>query len=205
MARGTTKNATGIPSLDRLVRELSKLPHTGPRMALRQAYTLLKWDPRDVESLAEALEGLVRKVVRCSVCGNYTETDPCHICGNADRDQTQLCVTEQPQDILALERTGSYEGLYHVLGGSLSPIDGIGPEELGIPRLLERLKGPAQEVVLATNPNMEGDATAVYLANLIKPLGIRVTRIARGLPSGSDLEYADEVTLSSAFADRRDA
>ena len=205
MARGITKAATGIPSLDRVVREMSKLPGIGPRMALRLAYSLLKRDPREVRELAASLDNLSQKIGRCSVCGNYTEMEPCHICADEDRDRSTVCVVEQPQDLLALERMGSYSGLYHVLGGALSPIDGIGPEELGIPRLLGRLKAGVEEVILATNPNMEGDATSVYLSNLIHPLGIKVTRIARGLPSGSELEYADEVTLSSAFDSRRDA
>ena len=205
MARGITSTTTGIASLDRVVRELSKLPGIGPRMALRLAYNMLKRDRGEVRDLADSLERLSYDVGRCSVCGNYTESDPCRICSDSDRDQALLCVVEQPQDLLALEHTGSFDGLYHVLGGALSPIDGIGPEELGISRLLERLKGPVDEVVLATNPNMEGNATAVYLAGLIKPLGIRVTRLAQGLPSGTEVEFADEVTLSSAFSARREA
>ena len=180
------------------------MPGIGPRMALRLAYNMLRRDARDVRELADSLDRLTQEVGRCSVCGNYTESDPCHICTDTDRNQALLCVVEQPQDLLALEHTGSFDGVYHVLGGALSPIDGIGPEELGVPRLLERLRGPIEEVVLATNPNMEGDATAVYLANLIRSLEIRVTRLAQGLPSGTELEFADEVTLSSAFSARRD-
>lgn len=198
-----TRTSTGISALDRVVKELSKLPGIGPRMALRLAYSLLKRDPQDVMELSHALETLTLQVTRCTTCGNYTENDPCPICSNEDRNRTLLCVVEQPQDLLAIERTRAYDGLYHVLGGALSPIDGIGPEELGIPRLLERLKYSIQEVILATNPNMEGDATAAYLSNLISSIGIQVTRIARGLPAGSELEYADEVTLSAAFQSRR--
>ena len=205
MVRGITKTATGIKCLDRVTHALSRLPGIGPRMALRLAYSLLKRNPHEVQDLAASIDELSRLVSRCSVCGNYTEENPCHICSDEDRDRTLLCVVEQPQDLLALERTGSYMGLYHVLGGALSPIDGIGPEEIGIPRLLKRLNGNMQEVILATNPNMEGDATSVYLSNLIKPLGIRVSQIARGLPSGSELEFADEVTLASALASRREA
>ena len=194
--------SVGIPSVDRVVVELCKLPGIGPRMAQRLVYTLLRRDPAEIENLSQALRDLCSKVRRCSLCGHYSESDPCHICTSESRDRRLICVVEQPQDVCAIERTGGYNGVYHVLGGALSPIDGIGPEEIRIKSLLERLRGEVREVVLATNPTLEGDATALYLQNVIKPIGIRVSRIARGLPTGGDLEYADETTLSAALSMR---
>jgi recombination protein RecR len=171
-------------------------------MAQRLVYSLLRRDPKEIESLAQALRDLCSKIRRCSLCGYYSETDPCHICTSESRDRGLICVVEQPQDVCAIERTSGYTGLYHVLGGALSPIDGVGPEEIRIRSLLDRLRGNVREVIVATNPTLEGDATALYLQNIIKPIGIRVSRIARGLPTGGDLEYADETTLSAALSMR---
>ncbi len=191
-----------IPAVEAVVKQLAKLPGIGPRMAQRLTFALLKRDKKDIEQLTQALTSLANDVLRCSTCGNYAQTDPCPICKGEGRDSSVLCIVEQPQDVQAIERTGKFNGLYHILGAALSPIDGIGPEEIGVNKLLQRLKGPIEEVILATNPTMEGDATALYLQEVIKPLGVRVTRIARGLPSGSDLEYADETTLAMAFSSR---
>ncbi len=202
MGRGDSQASVGIPSLDRAVTELSKLPGIGPRMAQRLAYSLLRRPTADVETLSQALKDLVSKVRRCSLCGYYSETDPCHICTSQERDTRIVCVVEQPQDVFAIERSGGYKGLYHVLGGVLSPIDGVGPDEIRIKPLLERLRGDIQEVIIATNPTVEGDATALYLQRVIEPIGIGVSRLARGLPTGGDLEFADEMTLSSAISMR---
>ena len=191
-----------VPAVDAVARQLARLPGIGPRMAQRLTFSLLKREKKEIDELAAALRELANVVKRCSVCGNYCQVDPCLICRGEGRDTSVLCVVEQPQDVPAIERTGKFQGLYHILGGALSPIDGIGPDELGISRLLARLTGTIQEVILATNPTMEGDATAHYLQEVIKPLGVKVTRIARGLPSGSDLEYADETTLAMAIASR---
>jgi recombination protein RecR len=182
--------------------ELSKLPGIGRKTAQRLAFHLLKVQRGEVEALANALVALKDKVLACSRCFNLTDSDPCTICANAKREQNTLCVVEEANDVLALEKTGEFRGLYHVLGGALSPLDGIGPDDLRIRELLARLQNGVVEVILATNPNTEGEATAIYLSNLIKPLGVKVTRIARGLPVGGDLEYSDEVTLSRALAGR---
>lgn len=191
-----------IPSVDAVSKQLAKLPGIGPRMAQRLTFALLKRNKKDIHDLAASLTQLADEVKRCSVCGMYTQQDPCHLCSGTGRDQSLLCIVEQAQDVLAIERTGRFNGVFHVLGGALSPIDGIGPEELGIPALIDRIKEPITEVVLATNPTMEGDATAHYLQEMIKPKNVKVTRIARGLPSGSDLEYADETTLAMAISSR---
>ena len=196
------REPSGIPALDSVTKELSKLPGIGPRMAQRLTLALLKRDRAEIQSMIDALTRLINEVKRCSVCGNYAEADPCHICTGQTRENAVICVVEQPQDMLAIEKTGKFKGLYHILGAALSPIDGIGPEEIGMPKLLTRLKGNVKEIILATNPTIEGDATAHYLQQVIKPLGIKVTRLARGLPSGSDLEYADETTLSMALTAR---
>jgi recombination protein RecR len=182
--------------------ELSKLPGIGRKTAQRLAFHLLKVQRGEVEALAAALVALKEKVLSCSRCFNLTDADPCVICTNPKREHEILCVVEEANDVLALEKTGEFRGLYHVLGGALSPLDGIGPDDLRIRELLARLQNGPTEVILATNPNTEGEATAIYLSNLIKPLGIKVTRIARGLPVGGDLEYSDEVTLSRALAGR---
>ena len=189
----------------RLIEELHKLPGIGPKSAQRLAYYLLKIPAEQARALAEAILSVKEKVVLCSVCQNFTEADPCPICRDQGRDRGRICVVEKPMDILAVERTRKYTGLYHVLHGVLSPMDGVGPEDLKIKALLERLKdGSVKEAILATNPNLEGEATAMYLNRLIGPLGVRVTRLARGLPFGSDLEYADEQTMARALEGRHE-
>jgi recombination protein RecR len=186
----------------RVVDELSRLPGIGPKTAQRLTYHLLRAPAEQAEALAEAILELKHRVVLCAECFNITETSPCDVCSDPVRDGTRICVVEEPLDVLALERTGQYKGRYHVLHGALSPIEGIGPDELKIGELLQRLGPGVEEVILATNPNLEGDATAMYLTRKIEPRGITVTRLARGLPTGGDLEYADEVTLSNALAGR---
>ena len=189
--------------ITRVVDELSRLPGIGPKTAQRLAYHLLRSPREQAEALAEAITDLKQNVVLCSQCYNITERSPCDVCSNPERDARRICVVEEPLDAVAIERTGQYRGQYHVLHGALSPIEGIGPEELKIRELLHRLQpGVVEEVILATNPNLEGDATAMYLTRLIQPLGVAVTRLARGLPVGGDLEYADEITLSNALAGR---
>lgn len=189
-------------SLQRLVAELAKLPGIGPRSAGRLVYHLLRGERRQVKDLAEALAQVAEKVRECSVCGNFTEEDPCRICVGADRDASILCVVEQPFDVLVIEKAGGFQGRYHVLGGALSPINGVGPQELRIDSLMQRLPGGVKEVILATNPNVEGEATSLYLQKKLRSSGVKVTKIARGLPIGSDLEYADEVTLAQALEGR---
>lgn len=190
----------------RLIEELHKLPGIGPKSAQRLAYHLLRAPTEEATALAEAIIDVKNKIVLCSQCQNIAEDDPCQICQDEKRDRSQICVVAEPLDILALERTQSYHGLYHVLHGVLSPMDGIGPEELKIKELLSRLQADAvKEIILATNPNLEGEATAMYLQRLISPLGVRVTRLARGLPFGSNLEYADDVTLTRALEGRQEA
>jgi len=187
----------------RVVDELSQLPTIGPKTAQRLAYHLLRSPAERVEALAQALTELKRNVVFCSQCWNITETSPCDVCTSHERDASRLCVVEEPLDTVAIERTGQFKGRYHVLHGALSPIDGIGPDELKVHELLHRLEGgEVEEVILATNPNLEGDATSMYLMRLIQPMGVSVTRLARGLPVGGDLEYADEITLGSALTGR---
>ena len=211
-----------VEPVARLIEEFTKLPGIGPKTAQRLTFFLLRAPAEEAKSLAEAILRMKERVIFCSVCYNITETDPCRICAGDERDRSVICVVEEPLDVLALERTSSYEGLYHVLHGAISPVDGIGPDDLRIDGLLRRLQGaggsaprsegglaerpasPIREVILATNPNLEGEATAMYLARLIAALGIRVTRLARGLPVGGDLEYADEVTLTRALEGRRE-
>jgi len=189
----------------RLIEELGKLPGIGPKTAQRLAFYLLNSDPGEARELAKAIIDAREKIRYCSVCSNLTDTDPCRICLNEARNKAILCVVEEPRDVVAIERTREYKGLYHVLQGAISPMDGVGPDDLKIKELLARLReNSVQEIIVATNPNIEGEATAMYLARLIKPLGIKVTRIAHGLPVGGDLEYADEVTLSKAFEGRRE-
>lgn len=190
-----------------LVDALSALPGIGPKTASRLAYYLLRADESVSVNLARALEGLKLNTRFCSRCFNIDERDPCAICSSPERDQSVICVVEEPLDVQAIERTRDFRGLYHVLHGAISPVEGIGPDNLRIAELLHRIQEsesttPVQELVMATNPNLEGEATAMYIARLVKPLGIRVTRLARGLPMGSDLEYADEVTLSRALQGR---
>ena len=189
-------------SVERLVGHLSQLPGIGRKTAQRLALHILRLPKADAESLAEAITDVKEKVRYCSVCCNITEADPCVICASPKRDRSMICVVEEPSDVLALEKTNEYKGLYHVLGGSLSPLDGVGPEDLKIRELLARVSDGIQEVILAMNPNVEGEATTLYLTKLLKPLGVKVSRIARGLPIGGDLEFADEATLARALEDR---
>jgi recombination protein RecR len=192
-----------VKPITRVVDELARLPGIGPKTAQRLTYYLLRAPAEQAQSLADAITDLKHNVVLCSQCFNITEKSPCEICSNPTRDGSRICVVEEPLDVVAIDRTGQYDGRYHVLHGALSPIEGIGPEELKVRELLHRLDPEAvQEVILATNPNLEGDATAMYLTRLIQPLGVTVTRLARGLPVGGDLEYADEITLSNALAGR---
>jgi recombination protein RecR len=192
------------PPVSRLVEEFHKLPGIGPKSAQRLTYYLLRIPREDALALAEAIVDLKERTVLCSTCQNVTESDPCALCADESRDRTAICVVEEPLDILAIERTRGFHGLYHVLHGVISPMDGIGPEDLKVAELLERLRsGVVTEVIMATNPNLEGEATAMYVGRLLTPLGIRVTRLARGLPMGADLEYADEVTLSRALENRQ--
>ena len=192
------------PALQKLIDELGKLPGVGPKSAQRIAFHLIKLPEQDALSLANAIQEAKQKVRFCEICFNMSDEVICEICSDTQRDSSLVCVVEEPRDIVALERTREYKGLYHVLQGAINPIDGIGPEQLKIRELLERLKGNTlQEVILCTNPNIEGEATAMYLAKLIEPLGIQVSRIASGLPVGGDLEYADELTLGRALEGRR--
>jgi len=195
-----------LAAIDDLASEFARLPGIGRKTALRLTYYLLKRPPEEIRRLARALEAVAERIRACSQCGNLTESDPCVYCANPRRDPSLLCVVEEASDIAAIERTGEYNGLYHVLAGRLSPLDGIGPAELNVASLMERLGNGTRvrEVILATNPSVEGEATAVYLQKLIRPLGIRVTRLARGLPVGGDLEYADGVTIAQALAGRRE-
>jgi len=189
-------------SMEKAISELSKLPGIGRKSAQRLVFYLLKWPKYEVQQLADALYAIKEKVNFCTICFNITEADTCHICASDKRDRTTLCVVEEANDVLALEKTGEYKGLFHVLGGALSPLEGIGPNDLHIKEMMARLNGTIQEIILATNPNTEGEATALYLEKLIKPLEIKLTRIARGLPVGGDLEYADEITLTKALEGR---
>jgi recombination protein RecR len=189
----------------RLVKELARLPGIGEKTAQRLAFHVLEAGPAYAEALAAAVVGVVRDVRCCSTCQTLTDKDPCSICADAKRDGRVLCVVEGVPDLVAIERTHEFRGQYHVLHGALSPLDGVGPSDLKIRELLVRLEGhPVDEVVIATNPDVEGEATALYLARLLKPLGIKVSRIAQGLPMGGDLEFADQVTLARAMAGRRE-
>jgi recombination protein RecR len=187
-----------------LIDELGRLPGVGPKSAQRIAFHVLQADPVDVRRLAHALVEVKDKVRFCAICGNVAEDVECRICRDPRRDLTVLCVVEEPKDVVAIERTREFRGRYHVLGGAISPIEGIGPDDLRVKELMTRLAdGAITELIIATDPNLEGEATATYLARLIKPLGLAVTRLASGLPVGGDLEYADEVTLGRAFEGRR--
>ncbi|MBN2322223.1 MAG: recombination protein RecR [Spirochaetes bacterium] len=191
-------------TIQHLINELTKLPGIGRRTAERLAYFILKEDGGLGKSIADAILDVKRRVRFCEVCGNMTEKELCEICEDNRRDRGLVCVVEEPKDVWALERMGTYRGLYHVLMGAISPLDGIGPEDLRIRELLNRIeKERVKEVIVATDPNVEGDATALYISKLVKPLGVPVTRIASGLPVGGDLEYADSVTLSKALSGRR--
>jgi len=186
-----------------LIDELSRLPGVGPKGAQRIAFHILQTDKQDVQHLVDALREVAEKVRFCSICFNISEDDTCRICQDSRRDRTAICVVEESKDVAAIERTHEFRGLYHVLGGAISPIDGIGPAQLRIRELCQRLVDTTvTEVILATDPNLEGEATATYIARLILPMGVTVTRLASGLPVGADLEYADEITLGRAFAGR---
>ncbi|MFC1998160.1 recombination mediator RecR [Chloroflexota bacterium] len=191
--------------ISQLIDEFNKLPGIGPKSAARLTYYLLRMPEAEARSLAEAILAVKEKVVLCSVCQNITDADPCRICANSQRDHSITCIVEEPLDILAIERTRKYTGVYHVLNGVISPADGIGPDDLKIKELLVRIQtGDICEIILATNPNLEGEATAMYIHRLIAPMGIKVTRLARGLPAGGDLEYADEITLTRALEGRQE-
>jgi len=191
-------------ALQDLIEELGRLPGIGPKSAQRIAFHLLAADPADVDRLATAMQEVTRTVKFCEVCGNVSSQQICRICSDDRRDSSIICVVEEPKDVVAIERTREYRGRYHVLGGAISPIDGVGPDDLRIASLLSRLSDSSVvEVIIATDPNLEGEATAAYLARMLSPLGVAVTRLASGLPVGGDLEYADEVTLGRAFVGRR--
>jgi recombination protein RecR len=188
----------------RLIEELQRLPGVGPKSAQRLAFHILRAPREQAERLVAAVRDVKERVTYCSVCNNITDADPCGYCRSEDRDRHMICVVEEPQNVSAVEKTREFKGVYHVLMGALSPLQGIGPDDLKIKGLLERVAAGAREVILATNPNVEGEATAIYLARLLKPLGVKVTRIAMGVPVGSDLDYADEVTMHKAIEGRRE-
>ena len=201
----TTDGVPAAAPVTRLVEEFHKLPGIGPKMANRLTYYLIRMPEEDARSLAEAIVAVKERIILCSQCYNIADVEPCAICANPNRDRSRICVVEEALDIVALERTGSYRGLYHVLHGVISPMNGIGPDDLRIRQLLTRLdRESVQEVILATNPNLEGEATSMYIQRLIAPLVLRVTRPARGLPVGGDLEYADALTLGRAIEGRQD-
>lgn len=188
----------------RLIEELQRLPGIGPKGAQRLAFHILKTPREETERLAAAVRDVKERVTYCSICSNITDNDPCAFCRSTDRDPHMICVVEEPQNVSAIEKTGEFKGLYHVLMGAISPLQGIGPDDLKIKSLLSRLSNGVTEVILATNPTVEGETTAMYLTRLLKPLGVRVTRIAMGVPVGSDLEYADQVTMQKALEGRRE-
>jgi recombination protein RecR len=191
--------------IEKLIDEFRRLPGIGPKSAQRLAYSVLRRPKEDAERLSRAILEVKEKIRCCSRCNNFSDRDPCYYCSNAARSSETICVVEEPHDILAVEKTREYHGQYHVLHGVLSPINGVGPEDLKLSNLLERLReGDVREIIVATNPNVEGEATAIYLAKLLKPIGVRVSRIALGLPVGSDLEFADEVTMSKALEHRHE-
>lgn len=193
-----------IAPIAKLIEHFRRLPGIGPKSAARLAYHVLKMDKGQATALAQAIVEAKERVSYCSVCFDLTDADPCQTCRSEGRDRTVVCVVEDPKDVTAMERTREFKGLYHVLHGSLSPLEGIGPDDIKVKELLDRVGKGVQEVIMATNPNVEGEATAMYIAKLLKPLGVKVTRIAHGLPVGGDLEYADEVTLSKALENRRE-
>ena len=195
-----TSGFAGAEPVARLIDEFHKLPGIGPKSAQRLTYYLIRMPEEEARSLAESILAVKDRIVLCSQCYNITETDPCALCSNPARDQSRICVVEEALDVLALEKTSSYKGLYHVLHGVISPMNGVGPDDLKVQPLLARLKnGSVSELIIATNPNMEGEATSMYVHKLVSPLGVKVTRPARGLPVGGDLEYTDEVTLGRAM------
>lgn len=190
--------------LVRLIEELQRLPGIGPKGAQRLAFHILRTPRETTDRLVDAVRDVKERVTYCSVCNNITDVDPCAFCSNDARDRSIICVVEEPQNVTAVEKTREFKGLYHVLMGALSPLQGIGPDDLKIKGLLARVSDGVSEIILATNPNVEGEATAIYLARLLKPLGVRVTRIAMGVPVGSDLEYTDEVTMHKSLEGRRE-
>jgi len=191
--------------LGKLIEQFQRLPGIGSKSAQRLAFHILKTPREEVERLADAMRDVKDRVTYCSTCSNITDVDPCYYCTESSRDHRIICVVEQPENVTAVEKTRDFKGLYHVLMGALSPLQGVGPDDLKIKQLLTRVgRGSVGEVILATNPNVEGEATAIYLAKLLKPLGVRVTRIAMGVPVGSDLDYADEVTMQRAMEGRRE-
>lgn len=192
--------------LNKLINELSKLPGIGGKTAQRLAFHILSLTDAEANELAETIVRAKQNLRYCSVCGNLTDTDPCRICSDSERDRSIICVVESPQDVMAMERIREFNGLYHVLHGAISPVEGIGPNDINLRSLITRLQGndEVKEIIVATNPNIEGEATAMYISKLLKPSGIRITRIAHGLPVGGDLEYADEVTLLKAVEGRRE-
>jgi recombination protein RecR len=195
--------------IEELTAEFARLPGVGRKTALRLTFFMLKRNPEEARRLARAIEAVAERVRECSRCGNLSESDPCELCTDSRRDRSVVCVVEEAADIGAIERTGQYHGAYHVLGGRLSPLDGVGPDELNIESLMVRLRdaegaGGVRELIIATNPSVEGEATALYLQKLVRPHGVRVTRLARGLPVGGDLEYADGVTIAEALSGRRE-
>ncbi len=189
-------------SIEQLVEEFSSLPGIGRKSAHRLAMHILKLPKPDVVKIAEALVNVKERINYCNVCWNFTEENPCRICSNHTRNRSLICVVEDPNDVIAIEKTHEYKGMYHVLGDALSPLDGIGPEDLKIKELLHRIEGSVQEIILAMNASIEGEATTIYLSRLLKPLGVKVTRLARGIPVGSDLEFTDEATLVRALQSR---
>ncbi len=191
-------------SVERLANRLARLPGIGRKSAARLAFHILKLSKEEAHELADAIREVKEKVGLCSICCDVSETDPCQTCGDPSRDKSIICVVEETADAAALSSVEGFNGLFHVLGGRLSPLDGVGPDDLRVSELLKRIKEEVMEVVIATNPNVEGEATAIYIAKLLKPMGVKVTRIARGLPVGSDLEYADSVTLARALEGRQD-
>ena len=196
---------TRLDALDRLIEQLQRLPGIGAKSAQRLAFHILKNPREEADRLCDAVRDVKDRVTYCTLCNNITDVDPCYYCAHPSRDHRVICVVEEPHNVAAIEKTKDFKGLYHVLMGALSPLHGVGPDDLKIKGLLARVQsGSVEEVILATNPNVEGEATAIYLAKLLKPLGIRVTRIAMGVPVGSDLEYADEVTMHKAMEGRRE-
>ncbi len=192
-----------IEPIGRLINEFSKLPGVGKKTAQRYAYKVISMTGEEAQAFADAIVGAKKKVRYCSVCGNFTEHDVCDIC--KERDRRTICVVKEPKDVIALEKLREYKGVYHVLHGVINPMEGVGPNDIRIRELLARIaEGGVEEVILATNPDVEGDATALYIAKLVKPLGIKATRLSRGIPIGSELEYTDDVTLSRAFVERKE-
>ena len=190
--------------LVRLIEELQRLPGIGPKGAQRLAFHILRTPREDADRLADAVRQVKERVTYCSICNNITDVDPCAFCRAEDRDRKTICVVEEPQNVTSIEKTREFKGLYHVLMGALSPLHGVGPDDLKIKGLLARVTNGVREIILATNPNVEGEATAIYLARLLKPLGVKVTRIAMGIPVGSDLDYTDEVTMHKSLEGRRE-